>query len=186
VLFNTQHSHETVLVHRVEVVIEVERGGALGSEAADQHAKSISSLDEQCHGNSDSSAVRRRLASSDETDIVYAPPLPAKKNIRHAIWLYARFTMSFRDVEELLPNEVLTHPTRRSDGGSRSSGRDAAIQSPGSAQRFLAVHAATFNVFTHQRHLLRRLHLKELGAGSSALGGIRHRMTPADDFSHRD
>jgi hypothetical protein len=24
----------------------------------------------QCHGNSDSSAVRRRLASSDETDIV--------------------------------------------------------------------------------------------------------------------
>jgi putative transposase len=26
--------------------------------------------DRQCHGNSDSSAVRRRLASSDETDIV--------------------------------------------------------------------------------------------------------------------
>ncbi len=40
------------------------------------------------------------------------------------------------------------------------------FKSPGSAQRFLAVHAATFNVFTHQRHLLRRPHFKELRAGS--------------------
>ena len=40
------------------------------------------------------------------------------------------------------------------------------LLAPGSAQRFLAVHAATFNVFTHQRHLLRRPHFKELRAGS--------------------
>lgn len=40
------------------------------------------------------------------------------------------------------------------------------FKSPGSAQRFLAVHAATFNIFTHQRHLLRRPHFKELRAGS--------------------
>ena len=40
------------------------------------------------------------------------------------------------------------------------------FKSPGSAQRFLAVHAATFNVFTHQRHLLRRPHFKELRAAS--------------------
>jgi len=38
------------------------------------------------------------------------------------------------------------------------------FKSPGSAQRLLAVHAATFNVFTHQRHLLRRPHFKELRA----------------------
>jgi len=39
------------------------------------------------------------------------------------------------------------------------------FKSPGSAQRFLAIHAATFNAFTHQRHL-RRPHFKELRAGS--------------------
>ena len=40
------------------------------------------------------------------------------------------------------------------------------FKSPGSAQRFLAIHAATHNAFTHQRHLLRRSHFKELRAGS--------------------
>jgi putative transposase len=40
------------------------------------------------------------------------------------------------------------------------------FKSPGSAQRFLAIHAATFNAFTHQRHLLRRPHFQELRAGS--------------------
>ena len=40
------------------------------------------------------------------------------------------------------------------------------FKSPGSAQRFLAIHAATFNAVTHQRHLLRRPHFKELRAGS--------------------
>ena len=40
------------------------------------------------------------------------------------------------------------------------------FKSPGSVQRFLAVHVATFNAFTHQRHLLRRPHFKELRAGS--------------------
>jgi putative transposase len=55
----------------------------------------------QCHGNWDSSAVRRRLASSDETDIFKRHRFPPEI-IRHAVWLYARFTLSFRDVEELL------------------------------------------------------------------------------------
>ena len=53
------------------------------------------------------------------------------------------------------------------------------FKSPGSAQRFLAIHAATCNAFTHQRHLLRRPHFKELRAGSIPhLGlGNRHRMS---------
>jgi putative transposase len=40
------------------------------------------------------------------------------------------------------------------------------FKSPGSAQRFLSIHAATYNVFIHQSHLLRRSHLKQLRAGS--------------------
>jgi len=153
--------------------------------------------------------------------------------IRHAIWLYARFTLSFRDVEELLAERgidasyetvrrwflkfgpsiaanIRRSRPRPSDhwhldemvisirGGKywlwravdnegevldvlvqRRRDAQAAHQpirrrerklqrfkSPGSAQRFLAIHAATFNAFTHQRHLLRRPHFKELRAGS--------------------
>jgi transposase-like protein len=43
--------------------------------------------------------------------------------IRHAVWLYARFTLSFRDVEELLAERALSEqnskylerPSNRSD-----------------------------------------------------------------------
>jgi len=40
------------------------------------------------------------------------------------------------------------------------------FKSPGSAQRFLSVHAATYNTFTHQRHINRRPFYKELRAAS--------------------
>ncbi len=36
------------------------------------------------------------------------------------------------------------------------------FKSPGSAQRFPSIHAATYNIFYHQRHLLKRPMLKEL------------------------
>jgi putative transposase len=37
--------------------------------------------------------------------------------IRYAIWLYARFTLSFRDVEELLAERVSMHSARPFGGG---------------------------------------------------------------------
>lgn len=40
------------------------------------------------------------------------------------------------------------------------------FKSPGSAQHFLSIHAATQNAFYHQRHLLRRHIFKELRADS--------------------
>jgi hypothetical protein len=40
------------------------------------------------------------------------------------------------------------------------------FKSPGSAQRFLNIHSATYNTFYHQRHLNRRLYYKELRAAS--------------------
>ncbi len=36
------------------------------------------------------------------------------------------------------------------------------FKSPGSAQRFLNIHSATYNTFYHQRHLLKRSNYKQL------------------------
>jgi len=38
--------------------------------------------------------------------------------IQHAVWLYLRFTLSYRDVEDLLsPSAGSTSPTKRSGAG---------------------------------------------------------------------
>jgi transposase-like protein len=48
----------------------------------------------------------------------------------------------------------------------RRERKQQGFKSPGSAQRFLSVHAATFNTFFHQRHLTNRANYKQLRAGS--------------------
>lgn len=48
----------------------------------------------------------------------------------------------------------------------RRERKQQGFKSPGSAQRFLSVHAATFNTFYHQRHLTNRPNYKSLRAGS--------------------
>jgi transposase-like protein len=40
------------------------------------------------------------------------------------------------------------------------------FKSPGSAQHFLSIHAATYNTFNHQRHLNRQPFYKELRTAS--------------------
>jgi transposase-like protein len=37
--------------------------------------------------------------------------------IQHAIWLYLRFTLSYRDVEELSPSAAWRFPMRRCGAG---------------------------------------------------------------------
>ena len=44
--------------------------------------------------------------------------------ISHAVWLYHRFCVSFRNVEELLAQRGITFLTKRSDCGALSSGRN--------------------------------------------------------------
>jgi putative transposase len=51
-------------------------------------------------------------------------------------------------------------PVRRRERKQRG------FKSPGSAQPFLSVHAATYNTFYHQRHLLSRSNYKQLRTGS--------------------
>jgi len=51
--------------------------------------------------------------------------------IGHAVWLYHRFALSLRDVEELmLARGVVVSPTRRSCPGVRSSGRTTPTSCP--------------------------------------------------------
>src|SRR4051812_27927336 len=43
--------------------------------------------------------------------------------IQRAVWMYLRFTLSFRDVEELLAEQASRSPTRASGAGSSPSAR---------------------------------------------------------------
>ncbi|MEX0923725.1 MAG: hypothetical protein WDZ84_13220 [Rhodovibrionaceae bacterium] len=116
--------------------------------------------------------------------------------IQHAVWLYARFTLSFRDVEDLLAEhgiDVSNETVRRwflkfgrlianHDRGLRANNRDEnahqpvrrrerkqqRFKSPGSAQRFLSIHAAIYNAFYVQRHLLPRRFFKQFRADAFA------------------
>jgi putative transposase len=57
------------------------------------------------------------------TEINYAGYRFPPEIIHQSIWLYLRFTLSFRDVEDLLGNAGLRSRTKRFDAGSIISGR---------------------------------------------------------------
>ena len=136
--------------------------------------------------------------------------------IQHAIWLYCRFTLSFRDVEDLLAERgldvsyetvrrwVLKFGHRyarrlrrfrlRSDDretGWRKNNRAENSHQPvrrrerkmqrfksaGSAQRFLSIHAAVYNHFNDQRHLISRKYHRLFRI--AAMEAWRHVTIPA-------
>jgi hypothetical protein len=52
----------------------------------------------RCHGKGTA-----KVANDD--DLVCAPSVSAR-DIRHTVWLYLRFTLSYRDVEDLLAERM--------------------------------------------------------------------------------
>ena len=55
--------------------------------------------------------------------------------ISHAVWLYHRFCVSFRDVEACSPNAASRFHTKPSDFGAPSSGRNTPVFGPEYARR---------------------------------------------------
>ena len=53
---------------------------------------------------------------ADDNDLIRTPPISAGI-IRHAVWLYVRFTLSFRDVEDLLAGRGWMSPMKRAAMG---------------------------------------------------------------------
>jgi transposase-like protein len=141
--------------------------------------------------------------------------------IRHAVWLYLRFTLSYRDVEDLLAerglefsNETIRRwvlkfgpafarslrrgrPTpndqwhldemvvsiagrahvhvaggrqrrrsarRHGSAEARQERKMQGFKSPSSAQCFVSLHAAVYNIFNVQRHLICRATLRRFRA----------------------
>jgi transposase-like protein len=127
--------------------------------------------------------------------------------ICHAVWLYLRFTLSYRDVEDLLaarglgvsyetirrnvphPQVIVTDKlqsygaalrelgfTGRHDQGLLANNRAEnshqplrrrerkmqGFKSARSAQRFVSTHAAVYNTFNVQRHLISRPTLRRV------------------------
>ncbi|HJV42607.1 MAG TPA: hypothetical protein VJ655_13355 [Caulobacter sp.] len=113
-----------------------------------------------------------------------------RSSLAHAGQVYFRSSLSFRDVEELLaergvkasyetirrtkPPPSFGWPAREQQGGGLApadptvGAKDAAFKSPASAQRFLATHAAVYDTFNTQRHLVSRATLRRFRAEAHA------------------
>jgi transposase-like protein len=93
----------------------------------------------------------------------------------YAVWLYFRFNLSHRDIEDILAERELTldtiHDTsqyanNRAELSHQSTGvRERVMRrfkSAAQTQRLLAIHAAAYNLFDPGRHLVRARHYRKL------------------------
>jgi hypothetical protein len=62
----------------------------------------------RCHGNGGGPHVEA-IASPDVADLVCPPPVSTGRDPQ-AVWLYLRFMLSYRDVEDLLAERGLEVP----------------------------------------------------------------------------
>ncbi len=89
--------------------------------------------------------------------------------IRHAVWLYVRFTLSYRDVEDLLAERGLDvsyeSVRRRVLKFGPLFARELARRRPRPTSRWhLDEMAVVYNTFNIQRHLINRSSLRALRA----------------------
>jgi putative transposase len=85
---------------------------------------------------------------------------------QHAVWLYIRFTLSFRDAEGVLSKLSIDVPN---ETVRRREPKQQRFKSPGSAHRFLSIHAAVYNVIYVQPHILSRRIFKEFRVNALAV-----------------
>jgi len=81
--------------------------------------------------------------------------------IRRAVWMYFRFNLSFRDVEELMIERgvEVSYETIR-----RWVDKFGSTRSVKNAQKLLSAHSQIYNLFNYRRHLISRNTLRKFRA----------------------
>jgi transposase-like protein len=92
--------------------------------------------------------------------------------ISYAVWLYYRFNLSHRDIEDLLAEGGITvHVTDQYANNRAEQSHESTrvrergmrrFKSVAQAQKFLTAHAAVNNLFNLGRHLARAQHYRDL------------------------
>ena len=88
--------------------------------------------------------------------------------IQYTVWLYYRFNLSHRDIEDLLAEPGITVSREAIRLWCNKFGPQYAkrLKRRHQAQRFLGVHAAVYNLFNLGRHLVLASHYRSLRQGA--------------------
>lgn len=97
--------------------------------------------------------------------------------ISYTVWLYYRFNLSHRDIEDLLAERGVVvsreaiHSTEQYENNRAEQSHEATrvrergmrkFKSVGQAQKFVTAHAAVANLFNLGRHLVHAQHYRDL------------------------